>query len=90
MPNPFVTPDNTFVRQDIPVFVPKRIVELDSSLYFEPLAGDKVFYVDGDTTFCLGAETSESVFANLQQGFIQGISDGQTFTFSSAVKVVVG
>lgn len=90
MPNPFSTPDKTFVTENIPVFAPKRMVQIDSSGYWEPLPGDKVFYSDAATTFTLGVETSESIFANLQQGFIQGITSGQTFTFSTTPILVVG
>lgn len=90
MPDPFNTPNRTFVTEKMQVIAPKRIDELDSTLYWEPQAGDKVFYVDNDTTYTLGASDSNSVFANLQQGFIQGILPGQTFTFSTDVKVVVG
>ena len=90
MPNPFETPDNTFVTEKIPVFAPKRMVQIDSSGYWEPLPSDKVFYPDADTTFTLGAEESDSVFANLQQGFVQGIVPGTTFTFSTAPVLVVG
>lgn len=83
-------PNNTFVLKDIPVFVPKRMVQIGSDGFFEPLATDKVFYSDAATTFTLGAETSESVFANLQQGMVQGISPGQTFTFSTTPVLVIG
>lgn len=89
MPNPFTTPDETIIREKIPVFATRRIVSVTEAQKWTPLAGDKAFYASVDTTYTLGEATSESVYVSLMQGQVVGIVPGMTFTFTTTTTLAV-
>jgi len=89
MPDPYNTPNEIIIREKIPVFAPKKIVEVAAYTEWEPSVGDVAFFSSADTTFTLGAGDSEDVYVNLMQGQVMGIRAGQTFTFPEAVVLAV-
>jgi len=91
MPNPFITIDETIIREKIPVFAPKKIVEVSLGEEWIPDTGDVAFYSSEDTTITFGDGDSTSTYVNLLQGQVLGIRKdvSVSFTFSTNVTLLV-
>jgi len=90
MPDPFNTPDQTFVRENIPVFAVRRIVNITAGDIWTPDSTDIVFYSDTDTTYTLDSiPDSGSAYVGLSKYFTMGIFPGNIFTFSTNVTLAV-
>ena len=89
MPDPFDTPDKTFISENIPVFAPKREQVVTAAQEWTPSVGDKVFVC----TVYQGIKINPGTGAGTQFDWAPsdpiGIRPGYKYTFSVSSVILV-